>query len=617
MKFNKIINRLYVNFDVFVSVLLIVFGITFIVLGFKFKVDRLEQISIFLILAATIFLVLRNRFPKNYDFIYGKEFSRKTFVITSIIFYISLIIGMLIINQDLYSRPLSFLLVISLLAGLVAVQIISTDDKVHYYLILFEIIVLGIVIRATVYYQFYGLIGGDPWVHAGSINSIISLGHVTDKVAGYYYFPFMHILGAFIHDLTGLNLKNSMFVIGLCEFLSLIFIFLIVKKIFDYKMGLLAFLILSVATYTVEYGFLVIPQTLGISFLVILIYLFFIQKNLDTVYKKMIFSVFIMLFLTSSVLTHTITSFATLIVLSAIFIVDFVRIKISDILKIKLKNRNYVTGTLLALFFIFIIYYWMFSSGFIGVIGETIKWGFSSVYQAPSVSTVTESFSTTFFKMLPLYTFSFLAIIGFLYTLRIKSLKTINIYGWVILGFVFLAVFLNLNSFLPARWFIFIQICLIVPVVISILILSQVTAKRAITIFLLISLFSITALTSYEANAYDVNPYTPYPASGVKYSEYNVGFIDMIPNDVNVYTDLGNRLNTTLPVEDASSILAGEDKLDGILLFRTSLENNSYLTSSLGGGHYSIEKLRPSFLTEMQKYDRIYDSGTVIAFKGG
>lgn len=107
MKFNKIINRLYVNFDVFVSVLLIVFGITFIVLGFKFKVDRLEQISIFLILAATIFLVLRNRFPKNYDFIYGKEFSRKTFVITSIIFYISLIIGMLIINQDLYSRPLS------------------------------------------------------------------------------------------------------------------------------------------------------------------------------------------------------------------------------------------------------------------------------------------------------------------------------------------------------------------------------------------------------------------------------------------------------------------------------------------------------------------------------
>jgi len=259
----------------------------------------------------------------------------------------------------------------------------------------------------------------------------------------------------------------------------------------------------------------------------------------------------------------------------------------------------------------------MFASSFVGVIGQTLGWGFSSTFQAPAVSTIAESFTTTLMSMLPLFVFAFFALIGFLYTLKIKNFKTLNIYGWTILLFVFATVFLGLNSFLPARWFIYIQICLIVPVAISILSISQTTSKKLLVIFLIITMFSFVGLTNYQANALNVNPFTPYPTGGIKYSEDNVGIFNEIPNNIKIYTDLGyHNPNFSNRTWDASDILSGNSNLDGILLFRTDLESNPFFSSALGGGQFSIQSLKPSFLPEMQNYDRVYDSGTVIGFDG-
>ncbi len=613
MFLNKIANKFYYNSDIISCVILIIFGIVALLLGFKLKNYRLTQIATVLILAAITYLILRNRFPNSIVYLTKNEISKSKFICTSIIFYLTLLFGMLIINQNLYSRPLSFLIIISISAGIIAIQIISVQNKYYYHMILFEILFLGIIVRASVFYQFDGLVGGDPWVHLNSINSIITFGHVTNQVAGYYYFPFMHIFVSFVYYLTGFNVVNSMFFIGLCDFLSLVFIFLVVKKFYDYKIGLISLLVLSVATYPIVLGFGIIPQSFGVAYLSILIYLFFIQTDLGTIYKKMIYSIFIIIFLTCNILTHTINSFVTLVILFAIFLVDTLKYKISDVFRLNKEVQNYISITLILLFFIFLIYYWFYSSGFIGYIGESLKWGFSSTYQEQSVTTVSESFITTFMKMLSLYVFSFFALLGSLFTLKVKSFKTIGIYGWVLLLVVFGLVFLNLNNFLPARWFVYIQICLIVPVAISIIILSQTSFKKALTIFLIISLFSFIGLISYEANAQNVNPFTPTPTGGVKYSEIKVGIFDKIPTNINIYADLGYHGINLNRVGDASDILSGKKQLNGILLFRTSLEQSPYY---VGGNNFGIESLNSSFLIEMQRYNRIYDSGSVIAFDG-
>lgn len=611
----KVIN----NADIIVGILLLVSGILAFLLGFKLGVDRLEQVSLVLISATVMFFILRRKFPKSVESLFSKgEISKATFLLTSIIFFFLFIFGVLIINQELYGRPLSFLAVISIITGLIAVQIVSTTNKRHYYWVLFEIILLGILVRASVFYQFDGLIGGDPWVHLKSINSIIDMGYITDQIKGYYNFPLMHIFIASVHYLTGLDIKNSMFIAGLCEFLSFIFIFLIVKEFFDYKMGLLSFLILAVATYPVVFGFLIIPQGFSIIYLSALIYLIFKQKELKSIYKLTIYIIFTLIFLTANIFTHTINSFAILVFLLAIFTVDTFKIKLAEIFGIKSKNITYISVTLLLFFGLFLIYYWMQASGFMGVVGESLKWGLSSKDQAPSVSTIAESFITTVMKMLPLYLFSFFALIGTLFTLKIKNFKTISLYGWLVILFIFTSVFLSLNSLLPARWFIYIQISLIVPVAIAVLAISRISPKKVLALFLIVTLLSFVGLTSYEANAQNVNPFTPYPTSGAKYSEMNIGIFSEISSNTTVFIDLGHRISNFNGISgDASRILSGNLTFEGIIFVRKDLEYNPFFTSALGGGHYSVSGLDRSFLDKIEKENRIYDSGTVTAFEGG
>ncbi len=63
----------------------------------------------------------------------------------------------------------------------------------------------------------------------------------------YMYYPAAYFLGAFVAHATGLGIQDSFFIIGFVEVLSLLFVFLFGREIFNAKVGLLASLIMAVS----------------------------------------------------------------------------------------------------------------------------------------------------------------------------------------------------------------------------------------------------------------------------------------------------------------------------------------------------------------------------------
>lgn len=606
------LNKFMDNIDLYIAIFIIISGLLLLTIGLYVDVIRLEQVSIILLASSTLYLLLRKKFMESKDSLMEFSDSKNLFLALVTIFFILYTVSIIIFYNTIYSRPLSYIVLSILMAGILGAQIFSTEEKKYYYLILFEILILGILVRTTIFYQFSTVVGGDSWVHLNSIVSILKTGHVTNAVEGYSAFPLMHIFTTIIGEITNIGIRNAMFILGLSEVIVIMFFYIVVKEVFNEKIGLLSALMVTLSTHYIQYGFMIIPQTFGLIFLIIIIFLVFYQQKIDNLYKKVVYTLLIFLFIMNIILSHTLTSFAALLILISIYLIDlFNKIHLTSQFK---KEKNFISLTLITFFFVVLIYYWMFQSGLMGYVGKSLIWGLSVSYQGPSVSTLEESFLTTGMKIIPLYFAVFFALIGFFYSLNSKYFKTINIYGWPLLLFVFAAVFLSLNTFLPARWFVFLEIVLAVPMAVSIIAIARISPRKVLTIFLLVSIISLVFMTNYEANAQNVNPFTPYPTQAMKYSEMNVGILDKIPLDIQLYSDLGYRnpfLNRS--VYDASDILSGKNELDGVILVRKDLEQNPYFSSSLGGGHYSVVALDPSVL---EKIERIYDSGTIIVFEG-
>lgn len=613
------LKKYFDDLDLYAAILILVFGVILLAVGLLKNISTLKQVPIILLLSSMIYLVFRGRFVESKGSLTSKfKPSKNLFLTITSTFFILFSLCLLFISDTVYYRPLYFVVLLCIMGGLIASQIFLTDEKKYYYLILLEIIIFGILIRGSIFYQYPSVVGGDPWVHLASIITIIDIGHVTKDVTNYYAFPFMHLFVTALEFITRMGVKNSMFFISVSEVLVSVFFFLFITKIFNEKIGLLSALMLVVSTHFIQYGFIIIPQTIGLVFMGIIIFLLFYRQTIDDTYKKIIYGLLIFMFMFSILFSHTLTSFAMLLILISIFLVELLvnRIKFFS----KYLNETFLISlTLVSFFAVALIYYWMYQAGMMGYVAESLHWGLSVSYQAPSESTLKESFFISIMKMLPLYVAIFLGLIGFLYSLNSKYFKSINLYGWLLILFIFGAVVLGLSTFLPARWFVFLEMTLIVPMAIGILSISRISPRKVLTLFLIVTFSSIIFMTSYEATAQNVNPYTPYPTQAMKESETVAmnTLYGKIPSNL-LALDLGYHFIGRDPnIIDASDILSGQKNLTGLLLFRKEIINNYYLTSSLGGGHYSIAPFDPKVLTTLDNKSIIYDSESVTGYYGG
>jgi len=81
--------------------------------------------------------------------------------------------------------PCFFLVLASVLAALIALEIAITADSRHVPSVLFKIIVLGILIRASAYFEFPSAISVDPYYHVGFIQFVLDHGYIPAHAVPY------------------------------------------------------------------------------------------------------------------------------------------------------------------------------------------------------------------------------------------------------------------------------------------------------------------------------------------------------------------------------------------------------------------------------------------------
>lgn len=389
-----------------------------------------------------------------------------------------------------YVRPIWILYSILLMILILGVKIRYT--KASKYICLFQIFLLVLFARATVYYQFPGPIGVDPWYHFAFINRLIESGNIPD-LGSYKDFPLFHLLISSILMLTGLTIKNSSFVMGgFIMFIPIVFIFVIGKTLFNDKIALIGALILSISNEFSIWSFWIIPMSLGLVFFTIIIYFYIKPYNVR-------FSILKLILAPTIIFTHTISTF---IMLSTLFIGNII-----TILDNRIKNTNIrstISNTFVLYFFIIMIFYW------ITVTGWGLYFFSNSVFSdAPYTAEVTVPSINKLVLLkseIPLLYLVFLGIIGSLHLFNNNlyastNNKKIVLLTWTVTAFIFIFYALGIGQFLPERWFIFMYVMMMPFAAFGIFKLTPSFDKKAILLFVIILLsFSNFNITNYKSD---------------------------------------------------------------------------------------------------------------------
>ena len=327
------------DMDKLVSIVLIFFSISlilFVLIITKRPIYLL--LGFFMLSTGIIWLYIRQKSVITLDSSYYND---NYYTILSIIFFITLTISLIILylRPDEYMRPLSYFILISLMAGIVGLEILFLPiNKKYNIFTLLQIIIIGLSISLSELLIFPSVIGVDPWWHQTFTSLITQSGYLPGGGYPYSKIPIFHLLIANTSIITTLNYKlSSIFSITFpLVIIGVLIVYSMGKKLINEKIGLLASLILVISNYVINGEIMAIPTTLGGIFLLIIIYLLINFKD----NKFILSSILAFLFMSVLILTHTIVSLE----MALILITGWVSLFIYD--KLYEKPKNYFSLTI-------------------------------------------------------------------------------------------------------------------------------------------------------------------------------------------------------------------------------------------------------------------------------
>lgn len=241
---------------------------------------RYVEAPLMIFIACVVYFFIRKRIYTISGFSYLEELeaNRSRIIILNIIYVIliSYSIFSVAMRTEPYSRPLGYFVTISLLVAILAIEIIFLPKiKSYASVTLLKIMSVAISIGWTPRLIYPGLIGLDPWWHEMFTMKILELGRIPEGYA-YTRLPVMHLIIGSSSLITGLDYRISEMVsISLLQVVSLSFVFLLGKFIYNEKIGLLSALLLATAGTYIEAASR--PISLGTLMIPLFIYIVFIN----------------------------------------------------------------------------------------------------------------------------------------------------------------------------------------------------------------------------------------------------------------------------------------------------------------------------------------------------
>jgi len=501
--------------DVKLAVLLFSVGLLLLVLSLLLLESLLlTQAAVTVMLASIIYLLLRYaRRRKQYDIDTDEETSDKPLFspyvnqILDIAFWGLLIGAMFMLTQGVYARPLGFLMIVSAMAAILAVQIFS-GKSVGYCLL--KVMIIGVLLRASAYYQFPGAVGYDSVAEITLTEQMVSSGHVGSFMGGYQYYPVAHYFTSMSSLLTGMRISDSFFMLGITEVLSLVFIFLIGRHFFNTKTGLLAILIISVFDWHILWGFYIKAMTFGIALLPMILYLVFAAPRKN----KFLFTLLALLVMAMLIMTHTFVTAVLVVILAAGWLMFLILTPLSS----KEDNKQPLTLNIVLLFICATMAYWMYVSGFTYYIVDTINYALSLDPQKLAILVFPMSIAEELWVKLPTFMFIFFAILGCLAVFNIREFsqkRLLRIWLALLCGALVIVNFVifyipQLGPLVRERWFVFVGLIIAIPVARGIMYIAGRKSWQAVTAtFLLVLCLSGVMTTSYISNVQSVITWGP------------------------------------------------------------------------------------------------------------
>jgi len=429
------------------------------------------------LIGTAYFLVYKRIDKKSIQITFLNLSTRKVLLLTCI--YISLAsLTFLTYHQSGFNRTL---LVHGLTLSLYLITCVFIFSDASYKYSLSLIILTGFIHRVLMYYSSPTYIGADVHLHNYLVGLIIEEGSLLPPLfeSKYYFAPFYHIYSAVGSILLSTSIRNVMLlVIFNMVLIPATFMFLIVKKLWDIRMGLLAGLFFISSDFVLNWSMNLGPTSLGVIFSIIVFFLLF--KYLDK--KSMRYYFILLIFFITLTYTHQVSTFITFIAI-AIYVGVF---SMLDHLHSVWKNiAIFITMPII----VFLDFVRTAYSGLAGDISffDRIVWGIMESFEGAGAGTRAEftlppdvtaggAAGLTTIHVAGSAFLIGLSVLGLLYILQSDIVRTrkvkfsaIFITGFVLIAIALVGPMIGMRNLLPFRWFAFFYIFLITIGIIGIL----------------------------------------------------------------------------------------------------------------------------------------------------
>lgn len=495
------------NLDMILSVMGVNLGIFIVFLYYLINLNQVD-IGITVLSACLIYFIFRKKFTNEKPISPEKDRLKNGLNLS---FYLVFLISVLIYSMNMYYRPISYFILICILAGIIASEILYVREGDGVASILLQIFLLSILIRAGIYYNFPSLMGYDAYFHAGMAKLITETGAIPpiEISSKYLYYPLAHIFISITQLMGGLDVKDGIFYsIGFANIFSTAGIYLIGKKLEGPQMGLLAALLINLNNHNIVSGITnITPGSLVLCYFIILLYAIFSEK------PGLVQTGIVLLFTVLMVLTHQLTTFVVFLALVSILLGKYLHNFLYGSLPTAAAGLNYL------LFFVICLQtYWMFTyvtpdTSFFEMIFkplmEVLKVG--SGYSSDELiagATANQNSLEVLILHISYLALPFFAIGGVLAWFSRRDAKKIDKFSIalvvvILYGFAYGIPLLGMRNFLTSRWFPLIAVFLVLVAASYILNLTSLfNSKKAkiSAIFIIMLLFSFVMVTTPGIN---------------------------------------------------------------------------------------------------------------------